>query len=86
MSKITNYASFNKIKSDFKKSRKFIHRDLIRYNKGNDNTEIDELMKNGYIQMTEINLELTQVFDSSPITLQYEFDDINEYEKWLCGV
>ena len=48
--------------------------------------EFYELMKNGYIEMANINLEISQLFESSPETLQYEFDSINEYEKWLCGV
>lgn len=86
MSKEFKYRPFNKIKSDLQKNRKFIHSDLIRYNKDDDKLEFEELMKNGYIQMAQINLELSELFDSSPVTLHYEFDNISEYEKWLCGV
>ena len=41
-------------------------------------------MKNGYLQMAEINLELFTSIDF--VTVKYKFDDVNEYEKWLCGV
>ena len=82
MSKLFN----NKNKLEFKKNRKFIGEDLIRYNEDKNNMEFYELMKNGYIEMANINLENSQLFESSPETLQYEFDSINEYEKWLCGV
>ena len=82
MSKLFN----NKNKLEFKKNRKFIGEDLIRYNEDKNNMELYELMKSGYIEMANINLEISQLFESSPETLQYEFDSINEYEKWLCGV
>ena len=82
MSKLFN----NKNKLEFKKNRKFIGEDLIRYNEDKNNMEFYELMKNGYIEMANINLEISQLFESSPETLQYELDSINEYEKWLCGV
>ena len=86
MSKEFTQRPFNKIKSDLQKNRKFIRMDLIRYNEDDDKLECEELMKNGYLQMAQINLELSEMFDSSPVTLHYKFDDINEYEKWLCGV
>ena len=82
MSKLFN----NKNKLEFKKNRKFIGEDLIRYNEDKNNMEFYELMKSGYIEMANINLEISQLFESSPETLQYEFDSINEYEKWLCGL
>lgn len=86
MSKLIKEKTINKIKLDFKKNRKFIEIDLIRYNEDENNIEFDELMKNGYIQMSQINLEISELFESSPGTLHYEYDNINEYEKWLCGV
>lgn len=43
-------------------------------------------MKNGYKEMSKINLELSYDTHSSQKSLKYKFDDINEYEKWLCGV
>ena len=79
MSKEFTQRPFNKIKSDLQKNRKFIHVDLIRYNEDDDKLECEELMKNGYLQMAQINLELSEMFDSSPVTLHYKFDDINEY-------
>lgn len=76
----------NKINLEFLKNRQFIDRDLIRYKEDENTMEFYELMKNGYMQMSQINLELSEGFESSTINLQYEFDGINEYEKWLCGV
>ena len=49
-------------------------------------SEFFELMKNGYKEMSKINLELAYDANSSQKSLKYKFDDINEYEKWLCGV
>ena len=86
MSKLFSYKSNNKNKLQFKKNRKFIGKDLIRYNEDENNIEFYELMKNGYIEMSKINLEISELFESSPESLHYEFDNINEYEKWLCGV
>ena len=43
-------------------------------------------MKNGYKEMANINLELARDVNPSRKSLKYKFDDINEYEKWLCGV
>ena len=86
MSKLFSDKSNNKNKLQFKKNRKFIGKDLIRYNEGENNIEFYELMKNGYIEMSNINLEISELFESSPETLHYQFDSINEYEKWLCGV
>ena len=82
MSKLFN----NKNKLEFKKNRKFIGEDLIRYNEDKNNMEFYELMKNGYKEMSKINLELAYDANSSQKSLKYKFDDINEYEKWLCGV
>lgn len=86
MSKLFSNKSKNKNKLEFKKNRKFISRDLIRYKEDENNIEFYKLMKNGYIEMSKINLEISELFESSPGNLHYEFDSINEYEKWLCGV
>ena len=48
--------------------------------------EAFELMKNGYKEMSKINLEIAGCGSSSQKSLKYKLDDINEYEKWLCGV
>ena len=42
--------------------------------------DFEEIMKKGYIEMAEINLEY------SMIGSEYMLDDVNEYEAWICGV
>ena len=75
-----------KIKVNYEKNRKFIEENLIKYDENKYEGEFLELMKNGYLQMAEINLELSQAIDFSSSTQKYKFDDFSEYEKWLCGV
>ena len=86
MSKLFTNKLNNKNILEFKKNRKFIEKDLIIYKEDENNIEFYELMKNGYIEMSKINLEIAQLFESSPENLHCKFDRINEYEKWLCGV
>lgn len=83
--KIDNTIIF-KFKNDLKKSSKFIKESLIVYSDDNESCEFFELMKNGYKEMSKINLEIAGCGGSSQKSLKYKFDDINEYEKWLCGV
>ena len=83
--KIDNTIIF-KFKNDLKKSSKFIKESLIVYSDDNESCEFFELMKNGYKEMSNINLEIAGCGSSSQKSLKYKFDDINEYEKWLCGV
>ena len=78
--------SIFKFKNDLKKSSKFIKESLIVYSDDNESCEFFELMKNGYKEMSKINLEIAGCGSSSQKSLKYKFDDINEYEKWLCGV
>lgn len=75
-----------KFNNNFEKSSKFIKDSLIVYSEENEANEFFELMKNGYKEMSKINLELSYYANSSQKSLKYKFDDINEYEKWLCGV
>ena len=75
-----------KFNNNFDKSSKFIKDSLIVYSEENEANEFFELMKNGYKEMSKINLELSYYANSSQKSLKYEFDNINEYEKWLCGV
>ena len=75
-----------KFENEFEKSSKFIKDNLIVYSEENESCEFFELMKNGYKEMSKINLELAYDANSSQKSLKYKFDDINEYEKWLCGV
>ena len=75
-----------KFNNNFEKSSKFITDSLIVYSEENEANEFFELMKNGYKEMSKINLELSYYANSSQKSLKYKFDNINEYEKWLCGV
>ncbi|MCQ2968990.1 MAG: hypothetical protein MJ191_02500, partial [Clostridium sp.] len=59
---------------------------LIRYGEKKYDEEFFELMKTGYEEMSDINLKLSRDIDFSNGNVQYKFDDICEYEKWLCGV
>lgn len=86
MSKNARSLDFIKKIVNIKKNRKFIKYRLIQYNKQQYEVEFLQLMKNGYLEMANINLEASEIFKISQTTLQYKFDDINEYEKWLCGV
>ena len=86
MSKNIDNIIIRKFKDDFEKSSKFIKDSLIVYSEENEASEFFELMKNGYKEMSKINLEITGYSNSSQKSLKYQYDDINEYEKWLCGV
>ena len=63
-----------------KKNSQFIDYNLIEYNEDKLDLEFLELMKEGYKEMSKINLELSQ------LPFECEIADINEYENWLCGV
>ena len=86
MSKNIDNIIIRKFKDDFEKSSKFIKDSLIVYSEENEASEFFELMKNGYKEMSKINLEITGYSNSSQKSIKYQYDDINEYEKWLCGV
>ena len=86
MSKKIDNIIIRKFKNDFEKSSKFIKDSLIVYSEENEANEFFELMKNGYKEMSKINLELSYYANSSQKSLKYKFDNINEYEKWLWGV
>ena len=86
MSKKMENIVIRKFKNNFEKSSKFINNSLIVYSEDNESHEFFELMKNGYKEMSKINLELAYDINPSQKSLKYKFDDINEYEKWLCGV
>lgn len=86
MSEKIDNTIIRKFKNDFEKSSKFIKDNLIVYSEENEASEFFQLMKNGYKEMSKINLELSYDANSSQKSLKYKFDDINEYEKWLCGV
>ena len=86
MSEKIDNTIIRKFKNDFEKSSKFIKDNLIVYSEENEASEFFQLMKNGYKEMSKINLELSYDSNSSQKSLKYKLDDINEYEKWLCGV
>ena len=75
-----------KIKVNYENNRKFIEENLIKYDENKYEGEFFELMKNGYLQMAEINLEFSRAIDFSTSNQKYKFDNFSEYEKWLCGV
>lgn len=86
MSKKVEFRLFNKNNNDYKKNSKYIGGDLIVYSKEGYEGEFCELMKKGYEEMAQINLELSSSICLSKDLDKYNFDDINEYEKWLFGV
>jgi CopG family transcriptional regulator/antitoxin EndoAI len=73
--KITNMES-NKIK----KNSGIMEKSLIQYINEGFSADFEKLMKKGYQEMAEINLEY------SKLGFEYMLDDVNEYEAWICGV
>ncbi|MBU5454667.1 hypothetical protein [Caproiciproducens sp. MSJ-32] len=71
---------FKKRDIKIKSVNKFEKNNIIKYE--NDKIDIDflEMMKEGYKEMTKINLEFSQ------LPFECELADIREYENWLCGV
>ena len=67
-----------KFNNNFEKSSKFIKDSLIVYSEENEANEFFELMKNGYKEMSKINLELSYYANSSQKSLKYKFDNIND--------
>ena len=63
-----------------KKKSQFIRCSLIEYNKDQLNMDVFEVMKEGYQEMANINLELSELYFESENVV------IDEYENWLCGV
>ena len=63
-----------------KKNSQFIDYPLIEYKEEQFDIEILNLMKEGYKEMAEINLEL------SKLPFECGSANIDEYENWLCGV
>jgi len=63
-----------------KKSSGIMEKSLIQYINEGFSADFETLMKNGYQEMAEINLEY------SKLGFEYMLDDVNEYEAWICGV
>ena len=52
--------------------------ELILYNEDNKYIDFYEIMKKGYIEMGDINLQIA-------VENEIEMIDINNYDAWLCG-
>lgn len=63
-----------------KKSSGIMEKSLIQYINEGFSADFESLMKKGYQEMAEINLEY------SKLGFEYMLDDVNEYEAWICGV
>ena len=59
-----------------KNNSKLFDENLIVYINEVDSSQMLEVMKRGYIEMSQINLELAEGC----------VDEISDYETWLCGV
>ena len=75
--------SFESIENDIlkkdnkhKNNSKLFDENLIVYINEVDSSQMLEVMKRGYIEMSQINLELAEEC----------VDEISDYETWLCGV
>lgn len=72
------YNEFDKaLKEDSKKKSQFIREAIILYIEERKKTQCFNEMKNGYLEMADINLELSETGFSNDI------DDLNEYEARL---
>ncbi|WP_367118146.1 hypothetical protein [uncultured Clostridium sp.] len=69
-----------KINDKIEKSSRVNKKSLIQYIDEDISEEFEEIMKKGYIEMAEINLEYSMMGS------EYMLDDVNEYEAWICGV
>ena len=74
--KKNKYIENNKIE----KSSGIMEKSLIQYINEGFSADFEKIMKKGYQEMAEINLEY------SKLGFEYMLDDVNEYEAWICGV
>lgn len=76
--------NLNKIKDinydKIEKKSGVMEKSLILYINEGISADFEEIMKKGYEDMAEINLEY------SKLGFEYMLDDVNEYEAWICGV
>ena len=77
-----NDTKSNEIKKNnkIKKSSGIMENSLIQYINEGFSADFEEIMKKGYQDMAEINLEYSR------LGFEYMLDDVNEYEAWICGV
>ena len=70
----------DKENNKIKKSSGIMEKSLIQYINEGFSVDFEKIMKKGYQEMAEINLEY------SKLGFEYMLDDVNEYEAWICGV
>lgn len=58
------------------KNSKLFSQGSIVYMEDANKSELNEMMKKGYLEMSQINLQLA---------IETELVDINNYESWLSG-
>ena len=61
-----------------KNNSKLFDDELILYNEKNKYIDFYKVMKKGYIEMGDINLQIA-------VENEIEMIDVNNYEAWLCG-
>ena len=67
----------NKKTTEIQKNSRVYCSNSIEYIKEDKNSELFERMKNGYMEMAQLNLQMAS---------ESEIFDINNYETWLSGV
>jgi CopG family transcriptional regulator/antitoxin EndoAI len=80
LNNIKNKKMRNIEKNKIKKSSGIMEKSLIQYINEGFSADFEKIMKKGYQEMAEINLEY------SKLGFEYMLDDVNEYEAWICGV
>lgn len=80
LNNMKNKKIVNSGNNKIKKNSGIMEKTLIQYINEGFSADFEKLMKNGYQEMAEINLEY------SKLGFEYMLDDVNEYEAWICGV
>ena len=80
MSKKYKKLYFKKNNKKIKSVNKFEKNNIIKYENEEINIDFLEMMKEGYKEMSKINLEFSQLH------FECELADIWDAEYWLCGV
>lgn len=69
----------SKIPQQSEKNSKLFQDKIILYNEEAIKDDFFAVMRQGYLEMAEINLKIAKESEG-------EFADVNDYETWLCGV
>ena len=80
LNNMKNKKMTDKENNKIKKSSGIMEKSLIQYINEGFSADFEKIMKKGYQEMAEINLEY------SKLGFEYMLDDVNEYEAWICGV